>query len=613
MATDDKVLLFKLHPCSEGLSEDALREISEQSELLRCDTGQILHAANEPIDSIYFVIRGRVRLSLIDIQGNILLERHQIAGSQVGALAAASGEPSPMQVEVVEPTTLLRLNYRAAFELTKKHDVFRQNLSRVIAEAVNSTLMRERHKRLPRSLAFFHQSPATRPLTSRLLARLHELNQRPLLIHDQRELSPVEGIPQLCMWENGRQLSNQDIRQQVDNMPDRRPIVIDVDAAIETERALVILELSEKVFWCVTPDHWQGAVAILTEIEKRVPGWRDKIQIVWLLPGRDSWAPLAPALRSLAVRDFKVSLDEPPVHRSRVMVNGFERLVHEVRGVRIGLALGGGAARGMAHLGVLKVLEENGIVIDMIAGTSAGAMTGVLYASGMDPSYSAECFMKDLRPSWLFRHLPNGSYWDLLFKYRRQRFDPLLRKYLKDSRLEQLPLPVHSVTVDLVGGQSIVRDEGDSVHAILESINIPVLSVPINRDGCALVDGGIINNVPANVLASKGCNFVIAVSVTAKIKAEFASNRPNMETSKMKTASVLETIMRTYVVQNVNMNSVGVQPADYVIQPDVRDFEITEFTRADEMATIGARTMLEAMPELKAVLSRLDDQLFGTV
>ena len=197
-----------------------------------------------------------------------------------------------------------------------------------------------------------------------------------------------------------------------------------------------------------------------------------------------------------------------------------------------------------------------------------------------------------------------------LTPFRQATLRPLLRKYLKDSRLEQLSIPVHSVTVDLISGEPVVREEGDSVHAILESINVPVLSQPINRDGRALVDGGIINNVPANTLVAKGCNFVIAVSVTAKIKKEFAKNGPDTLTAKMKSASVLETIMRTYVVQNVNMNSVGVQPADFVIQPDVRDFDITEFSRADEMSAIGAETTIDLMPKLQQQLSRVDDKLF---
>src|SRR5262249_27497921 len=159
-----------------------------------------------------------------------------------------------------------------------------------------------------------------------------------------------------------------------------------------------------------------------------------------------------------------------------------------------------------------------GIVVDMVAGTSAGAMTGILYSSGLDPEHNANLFANDLRPSWIFRHLPEGNYWYLVYKYRRGQFDPVLRKYLHDWRLEQRRLRCLSVTVDLVSGNSIVRERGDAVHAILESINLPVLSRPICRSGQALIDGGLVNNIPADVLVAKGCNFVIAVSVTAKLE-----------------------------------------------------------------------------------------------
>ena len=265
----------------------------------------------------------------------------------------------------------------------------------------------------------------------------------------------------------------------------------------------------------------------------------------------------------------------------------------------------------MAHLGVLKALEQNGIYVDMIAGTSAGAMTGILYASGMEPDYNVACFVEDLKPPWIFRMLPNGGYWYLFWKYRRHQFDPMLRRYLKDSRLEQLTLPVFSVTVDLISASPVIRGEGDSVDAITESINLPVLSIPINRNGKSLVDGGIVNNIPANILVANGCNFVIAVSVTSGIEPEFASNRPDTPTEQMKSPSLLKTIMRTYIVQNVNMNSVGVAPADFVIQPDVTAFDITEFTRADEMALIGAEAAERTMTKLKSLLSKIDSKLFA--
>ncbi len=124
-----------------------------------------------------------------------------------------------------------------------------------------------------------------------------------------------------------------------------------------------------------------------------------------------------------------------------------------------------------------------------------------------------------------------------MYKYRFGQFDRMLRRYLEDWNLERLPVPCHGVTVDLVSGQAVVREQGDAVHAILESINLPVLSAPICRNGQALVDGGLVKNIPADVLVAKGCSFVIAVSVTAKMEHEFGKNRPDTPRDSMKRPS----------------------------------------------------------------------------
>jgi len=259
---------------------------------------------------------------------------------------------------------------------------------------------------------------------------------------------------------------------------------------------------------------------------------------------------------------------------------------------------------------VLKTLEDNGIVVDMIAGTSAGAMTGILHAAGFDPEYIVGRFAEDLKPGWPFRMMPAGNHWYLVYKYRRGQFAPMLRKYLSDWRLEQLPIPIHSVTVDLVSGKPVLRESGDAVDAILESINLPVFSRPICRDGKALVDGGLVDNIPADVLVRRGCNFVIAVSVTAELESEFAKNHPMTPTAEMNSASTLQTVLRSYLVQNVNMNSVGVQPADVVIEPDVAGVDLSDFSRTLKLAEVGERAAKDGLPSLKMLLSKLDEKLF---
>ena len=156
----------------------------------------------------------------------------------------------------------------------------------------------------------------------------------------------------------------------------------------------------------------------------------------------------------------------------------------------------------------------------------------------------------------------------------------------------------------------MVRERGDAVHAILESINLPVLSVPIVRNGQALIDGGLVNNIPADVLVSMGCNFVIAISVTAKLETRFCDIKPDQSMLSRKKPGIGPTILRSLLVQNHNLNAFGVQPADVVIEPDVTGVDSAEFMRAKELAAIGEATALEQVPKIRRLLNRLDPQLF---
>jgi predicted acylesterase/phospholipase RssA len=409
---------------------------------------------------------------------------------------------------------------------------------------------------------------------------------------------------------DGRDLEPEEIRRQAAAWHDVGRIIFDLHADTKPERMARLLEIVDRAIYFVPAAAGDAAARRLQALDVPARGWRDKISIAWLLEGETPVAPVVPVLRNLAARDFKIAGSPPKHPRGPALAAGLERLVHDIRGVRVGVALGGGAARGMSHLGVLKALEQQGIVIDMIAGTSAGAMTGVVYASGLDSDYSAAQFAADLRPSWLFRRLPRGDHWHLLYKYRRGHFDSMFRKYLRDWRLEQLSVPCLTVTVDLVSGTSVVRDQGDATLAVLESINLPVLSVPIVRQGQALIDGGLMNNIPADVLVAAGCNFVIAVSVSAKIEKEFCAITPGATDVPRKKPTVVQTLLRSLLVQNHSLNAQGVQPADVVIETDMRGFDLTAFTRATEMAAIGEAAGLEAVPKIRQLLTRLDPQLF---
>jgi predicted acylesterase/phospholipase RssA/CRP-like cAMP-binding protein len=606
----DPYLLLKTHPCSHGLSDQACREIAEAAEVVVAETGQAIHRRDQPMTDVFLIVHGRLKQDVYDVQGKDLLTHYQVAGGQFGGISAALGEPMPIDCVAADPSTLLRFNYSRCLELTKKYDQFRLNWLRILATSIKSNLFRDRSPVRSRMIAFFHQSSQTRQLTTQLLQRLQSFGESPCLLTDDRDRPPVKDVRMRVAPSEGEdQLRPDEIRRLVGEwLADSQRIVCELATSYDIQRAGNLVEVCEQVFWCVTAENWQASIPVLQQLLDRSPGWQNKINVVWLLDGEE--VPLAPGLRDLATRDFKICRSARLPKQGMVLSYGFQRLIQFLRGVQIGVALGGGAARGMAHLGVLKVLEQNGIVVDRIAGTSAGAMTGIVYGSGMDVDYAVDRFVNDLRPSWFFRHVPRGEHWYLLYKYRTGQFDPMLRKYLGNRCLEQLPLPVHSITVDLVTGQAVTRDEGDAVHGIIESINLPVLAPPINRKGQALVDGGLINNVPADVLVSRGCNFVIAVSVTNKMQHEFARNRPDTPTAKMKRASTLQTVLRSYLVQSVNMNSIGVQPADIVIEPDVSSFQLTEFAKTDQLSAVGEETALDSIQQIKQQLSHLDNRLY---
>jgi predicted acylesterase/phospholipase RssA/CRP-like cAMP-binding protein len=608
--TDDVTALLKVHAYFRNVSDETLAEVVRCARVTHHQAGEVVHEANVLLTTVGFVLRGRLKAVRVDTHGAESLFRMIERGEQFGMMIGAVSEPVPVRVVALEPTTILGLDYEQAIDLTFRYPELRRLWLTSFAGNLRTHFFGVTTRRAPTVLALVHESPATRRTADRLIERLREVGENLALFIDADDRREHSGVRVRPLRVDGRELEIEEIRRQVGEWQDADRIIFDLHSYLTPERAGRLLEVADRAVYFVPVREAETAVRRLRALDVAARGWRDKLRVAWQLEGADPVGPVVPDLRQLVARDFKISDTPPERPWGRTLANGLERLVHDLRNVRVGVALGGGAARGMSHLGVLKALEQSGIVVDMVAGTSAGALTGVVYASGLDGDYCADRFSADLTPSWLFRRLPRGDHWYLLSQYRRGKFDPMLRKYLHDWRLEQLVLPAMSVTVDLVSGTSVVRDRGDAIHAILESINLPVLSVPIVRHGQALIDGGLVNNIPADVLVSMGCNFVIAVSVTARMEMHFGDLTPGMPGPPRRKPGTLPTLLRSLLVQNYNLNAIGVRPADVVIEPDVTGFDLTEFMRAKELAAVGEAAAREQVPKIRQLLTRLDPHLF---
>lgn len=280
----------------------------------------------------------------------------------------------------------------------------------------------------PGVIGMVHHSESSRPLSRQLALRLQSLGESVCVAGDDEHWRPENGLSFRLLFEQGKRIGPEEVQQQLREWSHNSRLMIDIRADNARDDLSRLLSYSDVVLWCLQPSETAAAVQILKSLVHASPRLREKIRVVWNLNCETPAPPYVPELHGLAARDFKTFGGQPGPNQGRLLEQGVERIVHHLRGVQIGMALGGGAARGMAHLGVLNALEQHGIFVDMLAGTSAGAMTGTIYASGMSPEYSTRCFKNDLLPSWFFRQLPGGGYWYLLYKYRRHQFDPMLRK-----------------------------------------------------------------------------------------------------------------------------------------------------------------------------------------
>ena len=594
-------------PVSDGLSPEEIARIAPRVAAKSFTDGEILGAIGEEVTEFWVIVEGVVEAFYEDLHGNQLLLATAASGDSIGEATLVERRPRPVRLVAQTKGILLSVPAAVFHELLSAYPVLMHNLYRKLASRFKEALGITRRKLSSPRLGIVASSPRALVLVGRLAARLLAAGEKLAVSAED-----AEALRNTSAWPEGLPVA----AIQAGEHALAEPLVpgIDRQVAVFSLRHTSKLDFQhvrhcEELLWLLEPEAAASSLDDMNQAIKADAAWLKKLRLVWLLDDRH---PVAPYLRlpEFAKADIKVPVAGVGETSTRLEAQGLDRLVRALRGYSLGIALAGGAAKGMAHLGVLRVLEEAGLSFDAMAGTSAGAMAGIFYAAGTAPAVAAENFQRDLTPSRLFRMLPGWPNHYLLTQFRRGAWDGMLRNYLGDWRLEQLPIPFSAVTVDLIQGRQVVRRTGDAVHAILESINLPVLAKPIMRDGLALVDGGMLNNLPADVLAAAGCDFVIGVNVTSRIRPEFAGNRPEMPTERMQDAGVLTTMFRIFETQAHHLNA-GSNPAvNFWISPDTSDFAHADFYRTLDIVAKGEECARDRLPELQVHLAALEQRLF---
>ncbi len=305
---------------------------------------------------------------------------------------------------------------------------------------------------------------------------------------------------------------------------------------------------------------------------------------------------------------------------------------------RIGLALGSGSARGLAHLGVIRALEEAGIEVDYVAGTSMGALIGAIHAAGK---------LDDLEATFLsFDWKKLVSYFDVVLPKSGlldgAKVSELVRAHVHAEAIEALPKPFAAVATDIASGEEVVIRSGDVIEAVRASISVPGIFTPVRSNGRILVDGGLVNPVPVSAVRAMGAEFVIAVDLNHQIVAGknlkpllaappapgklsrwaesyrqglqaltarlFSREVPGWAqfsrwaSSEEPLPSIFEVLLASINVMESRLTQarLGFDPPDLLIQPPLGEVRFLEFFRAEEIIVAGYRSAAERLAEWAA-------------
>lgn len=335
---------------------------------------------------------------------------------------------------------------------------------------------------------------------------------------------------------------------------------------------------------------------------------KESFRIAFLAPGQ---VPL-PTL-PCPTRYPPLKLNTPPVGNSNgsrespgpdglmgAQHGSMDRLARTLSGLTIGLALGSGTAQGLAHLGVMKALTSAGIPIDLIAGTSGGALYGSLLASGLVIDDAITRVMHETR-----RNLIDKLDFTIPLRgvVRGKKIGKMVRNVIGEITFAELSIPLFAIATDLETGEEVVIQDGPVYQGVRASISVPGIFEPYPMNGRILIDGVVVNPLPVGVARNKGADIVIAVQVPAPGALALETKaRKRAGRAKPSPYGIMSTIVRSHQFGADKLAEHALAEADVLIKPDVARFGWREYRAAPQIIEAGFQAGQAAIPAIEALI-----------
>ena len=252
---------------------------------------------------------------------------------------------------------------------------------------------------------------------------------------------------------------------------------------------------------------------------------------------------------------------------------------------KIGLALGGGAARGFAHVGVIQALEEAGIKVDLVTGTSAGSLVAAIYASGKNGAQLqavAEGMEEASITDWTLPFFGRGM-------MRGEALARYVNQQVNNKLIESMVIPLGIVATDLRTGQGALFRQGDTGLMVRASSAVPSVFTPVKVGAAEYVDGGLVSPVPVRYARQMGADLIIAVDISSAPEGNAADNQ-------------LQILLQTFAIMGKSINSFELKDAELVVRPALVGVKSGDFSAKKRAIEAGKAAMLQAMPQLRALI-----------
>lgn len=550
-------------PLLEDVSDAGIKKLLSEANWFGLPGGTMLQRDGENDQAVFLVITGSLGVFATDERGKRRFVAHIPAGETVGEMSMISGSSEhSAQLVAMRDTELLRVPPAAFDALIGRHPRVMLNMMRILVRRLHATTKSSVDTARPKTFAIVPLQPglAQAEIAHRLAGALVNMGSKAAVLDSSCADQSAE-------WFN--------------NFEARHDIVFYRGDAPDSAWTHQCLRQADRIFLMARVDEPLPAQSL------DMPAFKDRAvgqpQLLLLHPTQKNQnIPEHFAVRS--------GLFESHHHVRQGQPEDIKRLARFISGRAVGLVLAGGGARGFAHIGVVKALMEAGVPFDNIGGTSMGA----IIAAGLASEWTIEELTDRMREAFVTGNPLNDYTLPLIALVRGKKVTNLLQRNYGDVRIEELPKPFFCVSSDLTTGRVHVHRAGKLWRSLRASVALPGILPPVTYHGHLLVDGGLMNNLPVDVMAERSAGPIIASDVTGEIDLKARDDKYGerpwwwlLGQRMAGTPSIISILMRAGTVGSEVQRRMAREQANYMFEPSLAGVGLRDWRAFDRCIAEG--------------------------